>query len=150
MAQELEYLKLRHEPENVNLKHRSSLGFQDKIALFLTRLVGTMYAVYFFILFMGGWMFWQTAVASEPFDPFPFTFLLFLGNIIQLLLIPLIMVGQNLLGRHAKIRADEEYKTTQSSYKDIEEVLIRLNKQDEEIKKQMDILLALQNKNKTK
>ncbi len=130
-----EYKKIRHVPQNVNIKHRERFSFQDKLALHLTKIIGTMYAVYFFSLFILGWMFWQTLILVEPFDPFPFVFLLFLGNIIQLLLMPLILVGQNLQGRHAEIRAEEEYKTTQSNSKDIELILNHLNLLLKEIRK---------------
>lgn len=130
----------RHKPENVNKKHEKSLGVQDRIALFITTAVGTMYAVYFFALFMAGWMLWQTHTGGQPFDPYPFAFLLFLGNIVQLLLMPLIMVGQNIQGRHAQIRADEEYKTTMSSYHDIERILTHLDEQDKELLRQTKML----------
>ncbi len=143
MAMHSDYLKQRHEPINVNKKHKETLTFQDHLALNVTKIVGTMYAVYFFAVFMAGWMLWQTAVTQKPFDPYPFAFLLFMGNIVQLLLMPLIMVGQNLQGRHAEIRTEEEYNTTQSSYKDIEEILNHLNEQDIEMKKQLDILTRL-------
>ncbi len=133
----------RPKPENVNDRHKSSLGVQDRIALAITTAVGTMYAVYFFALFMVGWMLWQTAVAKQPFDPYPFAFLLFLGNIVQLLLMPLIMVGQNIQGRHAQIRADEEYKTTVTSYHDIENILSHLDSQDRELLKQTKLLEKL-------
>src|SRR6266481_4208673 len=138
-----EYLANRHKPQDVNKKHEGSLGFQDRIALFITTAIGTMYAVYFFGLFMAGWMLWQTKVAGQPFDPYPFAFLLFLGNIVQLLLMPLIMVGQNLQNRHAEIRAEEEFKTTASSYHDIEKVLEHLDAQDREILKQSKLLEEL-------
>lgn len=135
-----EYLKLRHKPENVNVKHKTGLGVQDKIALFSTRIIGTMYAVYFFIVFLSGWILWQAYFASKPFDPFPFVFLLFLGNIVQLLLMPLIMVGQNLQGKHAEIRTEEEYRTTISSYEDIEQILLHLSEQDKLLEKQLVLL----------
>ena len=138
-----DYIKLRHRPENVNVKHKARLGLEDRIALFTTNIIGTMYAVYFFALFMAGWMLWQSFFDKKPFDPFPFAFLLFLGNIVQLLLMPLIMVGQNLQGRHAEIRAEEEYKTTQSSYSDIERILTHLDKQDKQMQKQLNLLLEL-------
>ncbi len=48
------------------------------------------------------------------------------------------MVGQNLQGRHSEIRAEEEFKTTESSYKDIERILIHLDNQDKQMKKQLD------------
>lgn len=136
-------LKERYRPRNINAIHKSKLGLQDKIALTLTTAVGTMYAVYFFVVFMAGWMLWQTKFANQPFDPYPFAFLLFLGNIVQLLLMPLIMVGQNIQGRHAEIRAEEEFKTTESSYKDIENILIHLDEQDKELLKQTKLLEEL-------
>lgn len=141
-----DYLKLRHQPENINRKHINALNLQDRIALIITSAIGTMYAVYFFAAFMAGWMLWQSYFDKKPFDPFPFAFLLFLGNIVQLLLMPLIMVGQNLQGRHNEIRSEEEYKTTRSSYKDIERILIHLNNQDKTMKKQLELLLKLASK----
>jgi len=136
----------RHAPVDVNASHRQKLNSQDRIAMAITTAIGTMYAVYFFALFMIGWMIWQGKVSGAPFDPYPFAFLLFLGNIVQLLLMPLIMVGQNLLGRHAEIRADEEYKYTMSSYKDIEHILAHLDAQDREILKQTKLLEELTKK----
>lgn len=142
-----EYLNLRRAPENVNLKHKQGLNFQDKVALVITKAVGSMYAVYVFILFISGWIIWQL---NDPksLDPFPFIFLLFIGNVVQLLLMPLIMVGQNLQGRHAERRVEEEFKTTETIYKDIEKIFIHLDKQDKEIQKQTELLNKLLEKKK--
>ena len=134
----------RHKPRNVNERHKQSLTTQDRIALFITTAIGTMYAVYFFALCLAGWMLWQGKLAHKPFDPYPFAFLLFMGNIVQLLLMPLIMVGQNIQARHAEIRADEEYKTTMTSYRDIEQILEHLSAQDTELLKQTKILEHLE------
>ncbi len=133
----------RHKPQNVNQKHQQSLGVQDRIALAITTAIGTMYAVYVFALFMAGWMLWQARISSSPFDPYPFAFLLFMGNIVQLLLMPLIMDGQNIQSRHAEIRANEEYQTTMSSYHDIENILKHLDDQDKELLKQSKMLQSL-------
>lgn len=132
-----------HQPKNPNIIHQQRMGLQDKIALAITKSVGTMYAVYIFVIIIIIWIFWQTIITDQPFDPYPFIFLLFLGNIVQLLLMPLIMVGQNIQGRHAEIRADEEFKTTESSYHDIESILKRLDAQDKELLKQTEILHKL-------
>ncbi|MBU1092654.1 DUF1003 domain-containing protein [Patescibacteria group bacterium] len=140
--------KERHQPKNINILHQKQLGLQDKIAVTLTTAVGTMYAVYFFTILMAGWMLWQTQFTEKPFDPYPFAFLLFLGNIVQLLLMPLIMVGQNIQGRHAEIRAEEEFKTTESIYKDIEHILAHLDEQDKEVIKQTKLLEELISKNR--
>ena len=85
-----------HRPTNPHERVRRSLGLQDRIALVMTTAIGTMYAVYVLAAFMVGWMALQVAMGQRAFDPYPFAFLLFLGNIVQLLLMPLIMVGQNL------------------------------------------------------
>ena len=53
---------------------------------------------------------------------------------------PLIMVGQNIQSRHAELRADEEFKTTISSYHDIEHILARLDDQEKELLKQTLLL----------
>lgn len=141
-----DYLKQRYHPENINQKHKEALGVQDRIALVVTAAIGTMYAVILFAMVMAGWILWQTYFDRKPFDPYPFAFLLFLGNIVQLLLMPLIMVGQNLQGRHSEIRAEEEYNTTRSSYKDIERILTHLDNQDKTMKKQLELLGQLSKK----
>jgi uncharacterized membrane protein len=133
----------RHEPKNVNQEHKQSLKFQDRLALIITSAIGTMYAVYFFALFLAGWMLWQSKLSNKPFDPYPFAFLLFIGNIVQLLLMPLIMVGQNIQARHAEIRADEEFKTTTTSFHDIEHILQHLDAQDKELLRQSNLLEEL-------
>jgi uncharacterized membrane protein len=130
----------RHHPQNANEKHRKSLRMQDRIALAMTSAIGTMYTVYAFVALIACWMLWQGALSAHPFDPYPFPFLLFLGNIVQLLLMPLIMVGQNIQSRHAQIRSDEEFHTTLSSYHDIELILARLDAQDAELLRQTGLL----------
>lgn len=133
----------RHTPKNVNEVHAQKLKFQDRIALFITSAIGTMYAVYFFAIFLAGWMLWQTKLSNKPFDPYPFAFLLFIGNIVQLLLMPLIMVGQNIQSKHSEIRADEEYQTTTTSFHDIEQILLHLDAQDKELLRQSKLLEEL-------
>ncbi len=139
--------KERYHPKNVNQLHKSNLGLNDKIAVNITTAVGTMYAVYFFVFAVAGWMLWQTYLTQTPFDPYPFAFLLFLSNIVPLLLMPLIIVGQNIQNRHAEIRAEEEFKTTESIHRDMENIFIRLDEQDKEILKQTKLLEELIAKN---
>ncbi len=132
-----------HEHINPHKKVQSALGLQDRIALLITGAIGTMYAVYVFAMFMAAWMLFQVVSGKQAFDPYPFAFLLFLGNIVQLLLMPLIMVGQNLQGRHAEARADEEYKTVGKTFKDLETVMKHLDAQDRELLRQTGLLTAL-------
>ena len=121
-----DYLKSRHAPEDVNAKHRQRLKFHDKVAVLITSAIGSMYAVYSILLIISLWITWQL-ITERPIDPYPFAFLLFLTNIAQLLLTPLILVGQNIQNRHAQLRAEEEYQATKSIHQDIETILITLS-----------------------
>ncbi|HEY7942008.1 MAG TPA: DUF1003 domain-containing protein [Candidatus Limnocylindrales bacterium] len=132
-----------HQRENSYKKVQQSLSAQDRIALVITGAIGTMYAVYVFALILAGWMIWQSVSGKGAFDPFPFAFLLFLGNIVQLLLMPLIMVGQNLQNRHAEVRSDAEYKTVGKMFHDTEAVMKHLDLQDAELLRQTKLLTAL-------
>jgi uncharacterized membrane protein len=116
---------------------------QDQIALAITGAIGTMYAVYVFATFMAGWMLLQVVSGKAAFDPYPFAFLLFLGNIVQLLLMPLIMVGQNLQSRHAEARSEEEYRTVGKIFHDNETALAHLDAQDRELLRQTQLLIGL-------
>jgi len=142
-----EYLSQRYKPQNINQKHKEQIGFQDRVAIFATRFIGTMYAVYFVCIFLLGWILWQTYITSSPIDPYPFAFLLFMASVVQLPLMSLIMVSQNLLGKHAEIRAEEEFRTTNSTYQDIEKILKHLGTQDDELAKISKALGQLTSKN---
>ena len=55
------------------------------------------------------------ALHRPAFDPFPaFVAYLLISNTIQILLMPLIMVGQNLHGRHAETRAELDFEINQN------------------------------------
>jgi uncharacterized membrane protein len=57
------------------------------------------------------------------FDPYPaFVFWLFISNMIQIFLMPLIMIGQNLQGKHAEIRAENDYQINLKAEKEIAEL----------------------------
>lgn len=132
-----------HVPTNPHRRVRESFGTQDRIALAITTAVGTMYAVYLFASTMAGWMLWQVASGAAAFDPYPFAFLLIMGNIVQLLLMPLIMVGQNLQARHSEARAEEEFRTTQKTFHDLELTMAHLDAQDAELLRQTAMLRGL-------
>lgn len=106
-------------------------GLNARIAGRVTAAVGTMYAFYVFALVMGSWILWQAVLSSKPFDPYPFAFLLFLGNIVQLLLMPLIMVGQNVQAAHADARSEADFQVNQKAEMEIEKLLLGLREIDE-------------------
>jgi uncharacterized membrane protein len=132
-----------HRARNPRREVQAAMSRQDRIALFITGAIGTMYAVYALATIMAGWIMLQVALGQRAFDPYPFAFLLFLGNIVQLLLMPLIMVGQNLQGRHAEARAEEEYRTVAKVFHDSEAMLAHLDAQDRELLRQTRLLIGL-------
>jgi uncharacterized membrane protein len=119
-------------PNQVHEAFKARLGLNGKVAGVLTGIYGSMYFVYFLILLMAGWMLWQGAIAGKPFDPFPFVFLLFIGNLIQLLGGPIIQVGQNLSAAHSELRAEADYEVNKKSFADILDVQARLEKLETE------------------
>ncbi|HZB97528.1 MAG TPA: DUF1003 domain-containing protein [Candidatus Sulfotelmatobacter sp.] len=105
------------------------VGFNGRLGAWITEKVGTMWAFYFAALFMAGWMLLAT-VGILTFDPYPFPFLLFLGNIVQLLLMFVIMVGQQVLGRAADKRAMQTYSDAEAILHECLQLQAHLQAQD--------------------
>jgi uncharacterized membrane protein len=103
-----------------------------RIAVVITAAIGTMWAFYAFALLMATWIGWQqTGLLRIVHDPYPFAFLLFLGNIVQLLLMPLIMVGQNVQGHASDARAEADYEVNKKAEVEIEKLLRGLKAVDD-------------------
>jgi uncharacterized membrane protein len=134
-----ELKKLRKPIRNVNLLHKESLSLLETFAVKLTDHVGS---IGFFLIIFGWtilWLGWNTIAPKEwRFDPFPaFVLWLFISNVIQIFLMPLIMIGQNLQGRHAENRAESDFEVNVRAEKEIEVILLHLEHQNELI---MEIL----------
>jgi len=124
---------------NPNATHKKNLSNLDQLGLKVTNRVGTM--EFFFTIFTWTilWLSWNI-FAPKPlrFDPFPaFVLWLFISNLIQLHLMPLLMVGQNIQSRHAEIRSEHDYQINKKAEKEIETIILHLEEQQK-------ILLALQ------
>lgn len=59
----------------------------------------------------------------------------FYTNMIQIFLMPLIMIGQNLQGRHAEKRAESDFDVNVRAEKEIEVILMHLEQQNDLILK---------------
>ncbi len=118
-------------PQNVNVIHRKKLSKMEKLALFVTQKIGTM--GFFFIIFGWTiiWLLWNmVAPKNLRFDPYPaFVLWLFISNLIQIHLMPLIMVGQNIQGKHADLRSEHDFETDKKAEKEIETILLHLENQ---------------------
>jgi uncharacterized membrane protein len=88
----------------------------------------------FFLCILGWtvcWLGWNLlAPAAWRFDPpMAFVFWLFISNVIQILLMPLIMVGRNLLDHHAEVRAEHDLEVNVRAEPEIEVILRHLKYQ---------------------
>jgi uncharacterized membrane protein len=128
-----ELKKLRSPLRNVNIEQREKLSNLEKLALFITSHVGTM--GFFFIIFgwTALWLAWNSlAPTALRFDPFPaFVLWLFISNMIQIMLMPLIMVGQNLQSRHAEARSENDFDVNVKAEREVEAILQHLERQSE-------------------
>ena len=122
-----------HQPRNVNRlqeAEQASSGFNTRVAVALTKGVGTMWTAYAFVVLAVIGLFAilgllnpivsvLVAWASQTF--------------LQLVFLPIILVGQNVLGRKAELQSEEQFRTTLSTYHDIEQVMNHLSAQDAEL-----------------
>jgi uncharacterized membrane protein len=130
----IEEIRKDYKPiRNVNLHHRERLSKMDKLALWITEHVGSM--GFFIIIFLWTlvWLGWNTlAPVQLRFDPFPaFVLWLFISNMIQIFLMPLIMVGQNLQSRHSELRAEQDFLINKKAETEIETILMHLENQND-------------------
>lgn len=120
---------------DVNQKQKESLSSVDRLAVWITEHVGSM--GFFLIIFVWTifWLLWNLfAPKALTFDPHPaFVLWLFISNMIQILLMPLIMVGQNIQGRHAELRAEADFQVNKKSEQEIEVILGHLENQSKMI-----------------
>jgi uncharacterized membrane protein len=101
----------------------------NRLAALITERVGTMG---FFLTIFAWTLLWLTwnMFAPRPlrFDPFPgFVLWLFISNMIQLFLMPLLLIGQNLLGQGAEERARRDYEINRKAEREIKEMRAQLD-----------------------
>ncbi len=113
-----------------SLTESQHLGFNGRLAVFVTKKFGTMGAFYVLAIWMFGWI----ILASSGFwlfnkDPYPFTFLLFLSNLVQLFALPILAVGQQALSRASDKQAEQTYKDAEAILTMQDEIyrLIKIN-----------------------
>lgn len=130
---------------NVNEEHRSTFSPLERLAAWVADRVGTMGFFLIVLTWTVLWLGWNVLGPDAlRFDPFPaFVLWLFVSNLIQIHLIPLIMVGQNLQGRHAELRANAAFATNQKAELEVEQILDQLEHQAELIAHQGDLILQI-------
>jgi uncharacterized membrane protein len=129
------HLRRKHGP--VQLEHEH-VGFNGRLAAWITNRVGSMWTVYLCAAGTAAWM----VLGSRRlygFDPYPYPFLLFVGNLMQLLLIFVILLGQQIIGRSADRRALQTYLDAEAILRDCAEIQNHLIAQDEHLGSCIDL-----------
>jgi uncharacterized membrane protein len=88
------------------------------------------------------WLGWNMfGPVALRFDPYPgFVLWLFIVNIFQLMMMPLLMISQNLSGRHSDARAEADFEINTKAEFEIEVVLQHLENQNTMILQILDRL----------
>ncbi len=128
-----ELKKLRTPVRNINIEQYEQLTGLERFAVEVTKRVGTM--GFFFLIFTWTllWVGWNVLAPAElRFDPYPaFVLWLIISNAIQISLMPLILIGQNLQGKHGEARAEADFEVNTKAEREIETILMHLENQSE-------------------
>jgi DNA integrity scanning protein DisA with diadenylate cyclase activity len=114
------------------------VGFNGRIALFVTTTVGTMWCAYFFGILalialpdaLGGGILPIIQWISQTF--------------IQLVMLSVIMVGQNILGAAADKRSEATYKDAEAIFAESQSIQAHLKAQDDAMNEMLDKILRLE------
>jgi hypothetical protein len=132
-----------HVPTNVNEQHadeQQASGLNQRLAVLLTRLVGSMWCAY---LFTGIAVLGLLGLLGL-LNPFVFLLMQWVSQqFLQLVLLSVIMVGQAVLGRKQELQAEEQFNTTKKTFEDILQIMKHLEVQDEELLNQTNMLLEV-------
>ena len=127
-----EIREARRELHN-SARYKERLSLSEKFAVSMHRSVGSVGFFFFLLLWTVVWLGWNIFTPVEyRFDPAPaFVIWLFASNILQLVLLPVIMVGQNIEGRAAEWRAQTDFEVNKKAEHEIEVVIAHLENQNE-------------------
>jgi uncharacterized membrane protein len=132
-----------HEPPHPVLIADEQIGLNGAIAAALTRWVGSMPALYVALAIVGGWMALATWGPLHLLDPYPFAFLLFLNNVVQLVLCLVILVGQRVLGMAADRRALQTYQNAEMIFELVTDLQDHLDRHDRALSRGLSLLESM-------
>jgi uncharacterized membrane protein len=104
----------------------------DRLAIWITKRVGSMGFFVVIFLWTVSWLAWNMVSPKQlRFDPYPgFILWLFVSNMIQLFLMPLIMIGQNVDAKQSDLRAEVDLKINAQAEIEIETIVLHLERQN--------------------
>lgn len=114
------------------------VGLNGRLGLFVTTIVGTMWAAYLFTVL--AFISFPSAISSG-------SSLIIVAWIaqtfLQLVLLPIIIVGQNIQGKAADKRAEQTYRDAEAVLHECLQIQAHLTAQDAAVKAQIDELRQL-------
>lgn len=124
----LDKFKEEHKPKRVVVEHKDALTKLERFAIKITDFVGSMKFFIMIFIWTLSWLGWNTLAPYDlRFDPTPaFVMWLFMSNMIQIFLMPLIMIGQNLQSRHTDQRSENDYDVDVRTEKELEVIMLYL------------------------
>ena len=108
--------------KNTNIEHKDSLSFHERIALRITRFVGSMACAYLFCML--ALISLPAAIASDNILVID-TWVA--QTFLQLVLLSIIMVGQNQQQRHSELRAENDFAVDLKNEQSLQEVHRKLD-----------------------
>ena len=140
-------VSFEHQPHPHVAAHRKAapprtadehVGFNGRIALILTTAVGTMWCAYAFALL-------ALVVLPQAIQGGMLTLVQWVSQtFIQLVMLSVIMVGQNVLSRASDKRADMTYQDAEATFHEAEQIQTHLKAQDEAMNALLDKVEALE------
>jgi uncharacterized membrane protein len=117
----------KHDP---HLPKKEKMGFNGRLAVFITRRFGSIWMFYLLLTWVISWVVLATLeIGFFANDPYPFTFLLFLTNVVSLISFPILAVGQQILSKSAENQAKQTFRDAEAILELQDEVhkLIKIN-----------------------
>ena len=110
--------------KNIKQEHINNLSGSQRFAIWITTKIGTMPFFYSIFVWTLTWLLWNVfAPRNLQFDAAPnFLLWLFISNMIQIFLMPLLLIGQNLQGKNAELLADNDFEVNIKAEKEIAEL----------------------------
>jgi hypothetical protein len=119
-----------------------SVGFNGKVALILTTVVGTMWCAYAFALL--AFIALPFALPGQTTGGVLQMIQWVSQTFIQLVMLSVIMVGQNILGKASDKRADMTYQDADATFHESEQIQAHLMDQDAAINTLLDKIAKLE------
>ncbi len=135
--------------KNPHVEFHQRLTPLQKFAVQITNRIGTMGFFLIIVTWTLCWLGWNLLAPKElQFDPpMGFVLWLFISNLIQIFLMPLIMIGQNIQGKRSEARMEHDLAVNVKAEKEIEVILENIEYQLRHLEYQNAILEALALKN---